>query len=312
MSLPKQVLAQGARSDELLKSLQPAPAAAEAVLPANTPEGGSEVSTGEGKIPAPSRDYEAAYKVLQGKYNAEVPRLSGEVAGLKEQNRQLQEQIDRLSAEGARPNKDGANTQSVITDEHRDRFDPELLDLVGSIAKDAARQEVDPIRGTVEETKAEREARTNAEREEARRTDFADALDELVPEWNSIDNEPGFHSYLSEVDPATGKQRQQVLVAKVQAMDVASVARIFQGYIRARGNRPTNGKVQGGQSLAGQEVPDLAGHSRAPSGQEKKIYTQREVREFYAGVTKGHFSRERATEIEKDIVAAQKEGRIRP
>lgn len=307
MGSPRQVEAREARSNALIeefrKSQTPPPNTPAAELTDPPP------ATAPVPQPAPEpqlrEDWKAKYLVLKGKYDAEVPRQAAEIAGLKELTRTLEQRIAQLqqSAPGTPP----ANTQTIVTDQDRERFDPDLLQVMERVAHSAASSAVEPLRKPVEESQAERAARERATQETERRDRFIDDLEDLVPEWVSLDKEPGFHAYLAETDEATGKQRQELLGARVAAHDVVGTARIFNGYLRNRPAPPPPTKSR----IEEQLVPEVSGRASAPRS-DARIWTRAEVNKFYTDI-----ARRRITDpaeikkTEQEIDVAQREGRIR-
>ena len=78
--------------------------------------------------PVPEETWERKYLTLKGMYDAEVPRLH---AQLREVNTQVQTLIAENAAAKARtPEPAPAPAQTLITEQDREAFGPDLLDLI--------------------------------------------------------------------------------------------------------------------------------------------------------------------------------------
>ena len=72
-------------------------------------------------------DFEQKYKVLEGKYNAEVPRMAQE-------NRSLKEELDSLKLQVAnldnKPEEPKAEVTPLITEKDREQFGDDLIEVM--------------------------------------------------------------------------------------------------------------------------------------------------------------------------------------
>jgi hypothetical protein len=300
MSLPKQVQDQERRANEAIALIQQAnqpaaPAAAEEAAPPP-----------QAVVPEP--DWKARYMTLKGKYDSEVPRLSELV-------RTQQEQIEALKRENeALKNRPpAADTQislvAGLPNEVRERFDPDMIQLMTTIAATSAERVASEVRPAIERVEARDNQRAQELLSQQRQSEMLDVLNDLVPEWAQIDASEHFARYLQNVDPATGKPLADTLNAAVQQFDAVKAARIFRAYANSAPKTPA---APPPPSLAAQLVPDIAGAgSSAPAG-DKRVYTAAEIKAMYAqsaGLVNSNSAR--AAEIEREIDLAHREGRIR-
>lgn len=301
MNLPKQVQEQERRANEAIEQMrqaqQPAPPAADAPPPQDAPV-----------VVAPAPDWEARYKALQGKYNAEVPRLSELVRTQQEQVETLKRDIEALKTRP--PAADTrADLAADLPDDLRDRFDPDMIHAMTAIAAKSAERVANEVKPMVEKVAAQDSQRTEQLLNQQRQTEMLDALNDLSPRWAEIDESPAFARYLQNIDPATGKPLQDTLNAAVQRFDAAKAARIFNAYARSALNTPA---APPPPNLAAQVVPDIAGAgSSAPAG-DKRVYTSAEATALMTQAANMVVRNpQRANEIEREIDLASREGRIR-
>ena len=235
--------------------------------------------------------YEHRFKVLQGKYNSEVPRLSQENKELKASLKLLQEQMEELKAKPAEP---------LVKQEEIDEYGEGLIDVARRIAqeelakKDAKikrlEDKLDALEGTTTKTVEK---------------DFYSTLSARVPEWEKINADKSFHKWLDEVDELTGFRRQDLLSQAEQARDAERVIKFFKAFEKTSKKQVADNNL----ALETQVSPSANKTPNAP--QAKKIWTRAEISEFYRRVRAGQVSDKDVVAIESDIHAASIENRIR-
>lgn len=311
--LPRAVREAGERADKLSEQLRGA-------QQQEPPEGGQEPQgdpdpAPQGDPPAaepkPDRDeWRDKYNVLRGKYDAEVPRLAAQlraagarIEALEAANAELRTKVD--TAPKAPPPPDPDEERLV------QEYGPGIVQTMERIADRKVAERVAPLQGKVEESEAERQQRQQREVAAKKAADFAEAVADLVPDWEAIDALPAFQLYLSEPG-ADGRPRQAALMDAANDFDAASAARIFIAWKRTPAGQAAMGAKPQPKTerLERQVVPDNSGRDRAPIG-GKKVWTKAELKAFYQDVALGKIEPERAKEIERDIDEASREGRIR-
>lgn len=297
--------------------------------------------------PAPVVDepQEQRYRVLQGKYNAEVPRLQKQT---QEQERQLRHLQDQLTATQSLLAQVGQQQQapaprapepSLVTEQEIKDFGPDLIDVMTRVAKQAVgpqirtlEQEFRPVAQTVQQMApmvqqtAEDQGRTAAELAAEK---LYTALDGAVPTWESVNNTPEFGNWLSQMDPYAGAKRGDMLSQAFRNGDATRVINFFTGFLNEhaalappaqtpaapQGTPPAGKPLVDLRSMAspgtGVGGPASAG---APNESGQRVYSSAEVAAFYKDVQKGGFKGRENDKlaIERDIFLAQKQGRIRP
>lgn len=277
MTLPAQVKASEDRANAAIAEMQSKPAEEPQV---------------EAPAPSAPENWETKYKVLQGKYNAEVPRLTAKV-------RELTAEIDVLKAHVE------TKKAAPVTDTDESLFDPDLINVIRSEAAKAARSEFDPFRPAIEGQRAKAEAEAQIATEQERQDRFLAALSSVHPDWEKVDGSPDFKRYLIGTDARTGKVRQQMLEDSLRSFDPTDAILIFSEFKRAVSSSP--------RGMEAQLTPAMSGPGASVTDGSAKVWTRAEVAKFYSDVTKGHYAKDpqRAAQIEADITKAQQEGRIR-
>ena len=59
---------------------------------------------------------------------------------------------------------------------------------------------------------------------------FYSQIDDLVPDWQTINNDPNWLEWLREIDPLTGRSRQQLLDEARNAFNANRVANFFNAF----------------------------------------------------------------------------------
>ena len=292
MSIPRQVLAGAAAADAVLNDMRNA---ANPPAPQPPPEPPKPEPP-----PPPAEDWKARAEAAQHrvKVTEGITRTQGEeIRELHAQVKQLKADLEAAKAAPPKPEPD-------LT-----KYDPEILEMVGHLVD----KRTASVQREVEESRADREKRMAAEakahEEGVKKAEFVDFMDEFVPGWRGIDNDPDFATYLSSTDPATGEQVQAAYMDAFQRIDGRAMARVFKRYLATKAAAPA-------QPPSPPVVPPVSGRVELDDAQPGRIWTVAEVDAFYADEQKGRlkqrgWDRKRIEATEKDILAAYSEGRVR-
>lgn len=261
---------------------------------------------------------EQRYRTLQGMYNADTARLRAENTQLNQRVTQLEQLLSTLSAQQQQPQSQ-ATQERLITDKDVEEYG-DSIDVMRRAAREevlAAKAEIADLKRVISqlqtnvvpkvESVAHRQA-INAEQM------FWSELSAEVPDWRDINANQDFHSWLLEVDPLSGVTRQTYLDAAQGQLDARRVAGFFKTWQSLNsGSVAQSPRSAAASQLEKQVVP---GRGRtgagATTGNAAKTYTRADVSKFFDDVRKGLYKgREQERDrIERDIFAAQREGRI--
>lgn len=245
--------------------------------------------------PAPTDDsLELRYRVLQGKYNAEVPRLHAEI-------RELKATVQALQSQPPAPADDGVSSV-------RERYGDEFAEAVQAVAASQVQQLRTEFSGQV--------AVAKETAQQLNRRTFLSDLGTLVPNFAAVDREPGFTAFLDEFDAMTGRPRREFFNEADEANDAARVASFFRAYLGAkqRAAAPTPAPTPA-PAVDHLLTPDAGIQSDGPPA--ARIWTREEISRFYADARpngnrrRGVYSEAEFARIEQDINAALLDGRVR-
>jgi hypothetical protein len=243
--------------------------------------------------PPPQEDsWEHRFKVLQGKYNSEVPRFASENKDLKSRLQILEEQIDEM--------KNAKTPELLVKPEEIEQYGEGLIDVARRVAREELASKDNVIAKLQSEINSIKSVTTNVVSD-----NFFKSLTEFVPDWEALNANDNFLKWLDEVDELTGETRQSLLSKAENQRDPVRAAKFFNMYKKTSQSWAANSQT----SLEQQIVPPVNQPSSSPPA--KKIWTRGEISEFYDRVRRGSISDADAIAIEADISSATIEGRIR-
>lgn len=328
MALPKQVQAQLAEVEELEKTLtapkegkkekakkpelSEVPTDTEAEVPveaeeATIPEEAKPADTSPTDV---ADEFEQKYKTLRGKYDAEVPRLHQQV-------RELTAKIDELSklASKSEPEPTKAKEKiSYVTDADREEFGEELIDVQRRVAKEVSQE--------YEERFEQQEKIIKALQDKLQNTDgrigemsFAQRLQQLVPDFEQIDNDERWIAWLNEFDPMIRGPRREQAMKAFQAGDAEAVAHYVKLFKDTLAPVESNDRQTRQNELEKQVAPNRSANSvnTKSVGKESKIYSEREIGDAWTKVRTlmKRNMHDEAAKLEAEITTAYLEGRVR-
>ena len=261
----------------------------------------------------PETDWKQRAKTLEGKYNAEVPRLHGQLKDLNTQLANALEQIHQLKT--AQPTPPEPKRQEFVTKDDEETFGSDLIDLSRRVVREEfaqlaplvvaeIRKEFAPIREQVGEVQ-QKTAKTEEER-------FWSAIDTAVPDWRDIDADQQWLDWLAESDPMSGKTRQEALNEAHAAMDAPRVASIFKVWKAAFRpvQTPPPANQQKREELQRQVAPAKSrATSTAPA--TERTWTAEEYERAFDPRLSATMSVDQIQQLQADADRAYAEGRVK-
>lgn len=327
MAIPEQIRKQSEAVAKLYEDLNPEPGTAAAgtdVLEAEPADGAGEVvaepaPVEQGRPGTPTEDltYEQRWRSLQGMYNAETTRLRAENNQLGQRVTQLEQLLSSLSAPQQSPAQVAA--EKLITNKDVEEYG-DSIEVMRRAAREevsAANQQIARLEKMVMQLQAnvvpkvegvvQRQA-LNAEQM------FWSELSAEVPDWREINANQDFHSWLLEVDPLSGMTRQTYLDAAQGQLDSKRVAGFFRTWQSMNSGSVAQKTRTVTASQLERQIAPGRGRTTATTtvGNDVKSFSRTDVAKFFDDVRRGVYKgREQERDrIERDIFAAQREGRI--
>jgi hypothetical protein len=298
MAIPKQVQKQSEEVQELYKELNgetetvQAENAEATEVPAEQPVEQASDSV-EGQAPQseaseqgtsdtqPKETWEQKYKTLQGMYNADVPRLNAQNREMQSRVSQLETLLSTINNQPAEPTPP-LQSDPLITDadvkEYGDSID---------VMRRAAREEVNAANGRIaqlEKTIQQLQGvvpqvhQVQAQQKQSSEQAFWAGISNAVPNWQEINDNPDFQTWAQ----ANGK--------------------VETAHVNDQAKTQLEKQVVPGRGRGGQPVTQGANQTYSPA----------DIEQFFSDVRKGRYKGRESERgrIERDIFAAQREGRI--
>jgi hypothetical protein len=329
MGTPRAVKKQAEKSEKLLKEIENPNPDGEAKPEQNPEEPDLKALVGEqpagdkppasadgekgGETDPPKKDaedWEHKYQVLKGKHDNEVPLLHTRLREAGERVKSLESEIQSLRTELEDAKKAKTEEKKPTVDEllgEADEFPPEVVAVLRQNEMENAelRNELKKLSEQLVTKPATEEQNTGDSSLDL----FFVEVDRLCPDWEKVNTDPRFIEWLnSTFEPKTGTTKQEALKRARESLNHFAAAAYFNEWkdLVAEASPP---------STDGEQEPGLSGGGGNPSpAPEKPTYTATWIKKFYtdAANKRSTYSPEEFARIDKDIQAAQMDGRIKP
>lgn len=255
--------------------------------------------------------FEQKYRTLQGKYDAEVPRLHQQIRDLKARVDEMAEKAKRPS-EPEQPEKSKERV-SLVTDADREEFGEELIDVQRRVAREVSQEYEDRMEAQAKLIEELRASIQNTGNQVGQMT-FAQELKGLVPDFEQIDNDERWVQWLNEYDPMLRGPRRDQAQAAFNAGDAKAIADYVSLFKQSISDTQKPAEDRRQAELEKQVAPNRTANSQSArsTGKEAKIYSQREVEAGWNKIrvlnTKGQT--DAAAKLEAELTVAYLEGRV--
>jgi len=297
MALPRQVEQQLAEVDDIEKRMAE-PEAQPEELPEEQP-GETPAAVPE---PAPQRDvdWEHKYRTLQGMYDAEVPRL----------HQQVKELSRRLDEVASKPVQEPAAKPQLVTNDDVETFGQDLIDVQRRVAKEVFEEHVIPLQKQLAEVKQENDQLRNSVKDTDARTvqtSFDTRLHRLVPDFESLNRDPAWVAWLSQVDPILRAPRRAVAQQAFNAGDAEGVAH----YVNLFRNAASTTQSTKQRELERQVAPARNASPSTTTATGKTYSTTDVERAFQKVATLNKLGKfDEANKLEAELTQAYADGRV--
>jgi len=340
IKVPQAVRDAGARSEAIQRAmngeaepsvLPETPASEQTPPPSPPPEVSSEPSAETPPQPQPEpqldpndESWEKRFKSMQGRER----RLSEQVGLMSEQLQRLQNE-NAILRQPTAPSPGATSSAPLLTEQEVADYGPEFIDVVRRAASEVSA----PLQAEIQNLRSQL-GTVQQETSNAFLTRMHATIGGTVPDWQDINRDPRFISWVSLPEVYSGVIRQQLMQEAWNNGDALRVAAFFRAFLQeaaavdprqgthAQPSPPTMVPAQ--QPGAPGMVPlatrlsldQLAAPGRAHSGTQqpasKPVYTAQDISRFYTECAAGKWRTREADRaaIDADIIAAQHEGRI--
>jgi|7_EtaG_2_1085326.scaffolds.fasta_scaffold05555_5 hypothetical protein len=265
---------------------------------------------------------EQRYKTLQGMYNAEVPRLHADKRDLSNRVSQLEQLLSTMQQQPEKIEKPISEEPApkLVTDADVAEYG-ESIEVMRRVSKEetlVAQKKLEALEKQIESLQSNvipRVEQVAASQVKTSEQAFWSELSTTVPDWRDTNGNQDFQNWLLEIDPLTGISRQTYLEDAQRNLDVGRVSNFFNAWKENNGgvsNAQSNRKAQSSAELERQVSPGKGKSTGKPQSNSSKTYSPNDIKSFFDDVRIGNYKgkEEERDRIERDIFAAQREGRI--
>lgn len=249
---------------------------------------------------APVEDnWEHKYRRLQGKYDAEVPRLHAQV-------KELAAALEELKSARETPPAPVPVAEPLVTEADVTEYGEELINLQRRVAREELRAEFEALKATNEELRKQIQQTGN----QVGNLTFEQRLHRAVPDFSVVNEDPAWIEWLDVVDPISRMPRRVIAQEAYRKGDADAVAYYVSLFRNERGEVPH--KVDRTKEIARQVQPTRTAATTAPTSKTGKIYSSKDVEALFKRVAALSSSQrfDEAKKLEAELDAAFMEGRI--
>jgi hypothetical protein len=259
---------------------------------------------------------EQKYRTLEGKYNAEVPRLHAQLKELGTQVLTLTQAAEKAKQP---PEPKPATHETLVTAQDEESFGKDLIDVQRRVALDVMREHVEPLKSELikrDERIAQLEQALQKTGGEVATVTFEQRLASQVPDFVKINTDPKWIAFLDEVDPYTNEPRRAYAEFVYNNGDVEKLKRIVEFFKATTGQQtPQNDVRQQRQTELERQVTPSRTTTVATTvvAQNNRVYTEAEMNTQFNTVRQLNIAGkyEEAAKLEAELSEAYMQGRVR-
>jgi hypothetical protein len=229
------------------------------------------------------------FLTLQGKYNKEVPELWGKVRELEAKPVQKE------------PDEEDVKAVTKLNPEDFEDYGEEFITLVNAVnALEKRNKQLESLaQGFATQSQV------------ANKSTFTARMTEVVPDWQEINLNPDFLTWLQQPEGYSGMSKHEAMLAAYNKFDAETVSKIFNDFKLAF-KIPIEKNRKPKKSIKSEVTPSVnKTEKKIKAAQNKgRVWKRSDIAQFYKDKAAGKMDEAKAKKIEKDIFQANREGRI--
>lgn len=311
--LPQSVINAGNRADEILASLGDEPIVAETPEATVVPVAVSTEAPAAPQVPpAPENKegyWEHRFKTVEGILNAEKRRAADMLRDYEIKISNLSTQVKELASKAPAVPKE-YDLRTWMTPEQIEGIGESLpnimLKMATSVSQESAQSAVADVVKRELEPLRDRVKLAEAQTQQERVNGFWKVLQRAVPNWQAVNGDPKFQTWLGEREGFTRYTRDEVLKDAERNLDTDTVIDIFNGYIKAVTPPTVNPSVQR------RVLPESVGSSVPSTTDDAPLFTSSQIRQHYNDLARGVYKNksDEWSKLEAKMNAAIHSGRV--
>lgn len=232
--------------------------------------------------------------------------LQGMIDKKESENESMRALLAQMSQKAEKP-ADAAPSR-VVTDEDESAFGADHIDLARRIAGEVFDQKIAALNDKIVRLEqsitgvGETVAKTAAET-------FDEALERRVPDWRVTNIDPTFMAWLNEEEGMSGRTRLALLNDAYSSSDLARTAQFFTAFRGLTVKAAPAPRVDNVTKLVS---PGKSRSSATPASaaSDKTIWSKSDIARLYDDKRNNRITQAQFDEYERDLFAAQREGRL--
>lgn len=239
--------------------------------------------------------------------------LKSDIASLTEKNEAVLSELVDIKKQISKKKKEDSFDE-LFTQEDKELLGADAINIFKKAVKKVAPQhedneELKVLKDELKQLKQDRIRQLKKEKETVEEESFSklkEKLSVVVDDWQQIDSDPKFLTYLDEVDEIEGVTRKELFSSAVQSRRVKEVASFYKDYKAQRSPKK--------EEILSKKITPVGTKSTPVDADKdvKKTYTIGEYNKFMDDLTKGKYKgkEKEAKLIEAKFDKAFFEGRI--
>lgn len=250
----------------------------------------------------PDETWEQRFRIMEGKYKAEVPRLHDQI-------RELTDRLDQAVKSLETKPEPKPEAKKFVTDADVEQFGADLVDM----ARRVAREEFDILSTQLADMLDKRFGDVTAQ---VQRTEqqvvrsaadkFWDTVNAAHPDFEAVNNDPKWFAFLDERIPGTRLTRRQVAQTAIQEHDAQTMCEQLKLY--KDGIAPPAAPAK--KPDLNRQVAPSSSRAAAPAEPAKKIWSGQEYAAALDHRNLQRMSREDYDALVAEAEQALAEGRV--
>ena len=263
----------------------------------------------EQKLSPEEESYKKRYSSFKASADKTIYNLRREIASFRTANSELQNQIDTLSLKLAQLTSTSNDPlKDIITDDDVINIGEEAIDVIKRVTKQASEASTAPLQDEIKKLKMEKiqeQKRLAEERHKVAYNRFLINLEEIVPDYATINLDSKFKEFMEGYDDLTGESR---LASFRQAEEYLDAQRVADFFLTFKESQPRSKK----EKLEENMTPTASNATEVTKSKTVETFTARQVEDFFNDIARGVYRnrQKEANELEARISKAYIEGRI--
>lgn len=263
--------------------------------------------------------WEHKYRVLQGKYNADIkklnddlreaqqrsqdPSLQRRLQSLETENTQLKQQLEQQQQSSANPSGE-VKLNKTLVDEYGEDFARAVAEQAsaGNSGTSAEIQRLSNLVNSLQSKLTQTEQATNETAGNMRMRELNAELSKSNIDFEQVNTDPMFHEWLKGIDEASGEERNTLMNGAFSRGDINRTAFFFKAFKAQERSNFSNNPLASQVDVSSRAPGDAMG--------DDNVWTKEQINRLYDDYNKGKLTEGEFKEWERKLFAAHAAGNV--